>query len=372
LKKLENKKTLTDASLLITEACVQSGADAFIGYPITPSNRFYAYGTKRFPLFLAGPDEITVMQWMSGLSCSGKFPVTATAFPGFALMLEGFNMAYMMELPMLLILTQRLGPSTGSATTGAQGDLSLLNGCISGGYPVPVFCPSNFKDAWELTYEAIKTAVEFRTPVVLLTSKEMVMTLKSFDLSALPKIKPVTRTLKEIEVPYKSYKANTELIPPFLPVGNDEYQVRFNASTHDNEGLIRKGNSESLSNTKRLKEKFEKRINEISFYELDEDEGSKNLIVTYGISAEAARDIVQKLRSKGKIVSLLIVKTLLPVSKKIIGIIESYENVTFVEENISGQYEEIIFGALSKEHINKVNKIGSLISPSDIEKELAL
>ena len=47
-------------------------------------------------------------------------------------MVESLNMAFMMELPMVLIIVQRLGPSTGSATTGAQGDLSLLNGIISG------------------------------------------------------------------------------------------------------------------------------------------------------------------------------------------------------------------------------------------------
>ena len=367
-----NKKVITDASLIITEACVQSGADAFIGYPITPSNRFYSYGTKRFPLFLAGPDEITVLQWMSGLATTGKFPVTATAFPGFALMLESFNMAYMMELPMLIILTQRLGPSTGSATTGAQGDLSLLNGCISGSYPVPVFCPSNFEDAWTLTHEAIKTAVKFRTPVILLTSKEMVMTQKSFDLNALPEIKPFDNSTKKIEYPYQSYKADENLVPLFIPVGNDEHQVRINSSTHDNEGLIRKGNPESLANTIRLKEKFEKRIDDITFYELDKDEGNENLIVTYGISTEAARDTLLNLRFQGKKASLLVVKTLLPVPKKIIEIINSYKDVTFVEENISGQYEQILFGTASKENIHRVNKIGSLISPTEIEKELAL
>jgi len=367
-----SNKVLTDASLLITEACVQSGADAFIGYPITPSNRFYTYGTKRYPLFLAGPDEITVLQWMAGLACAGKFPVTATAFPGFALMLEGFNMAYMMELPMLIILTQRLGPSTGSATTGAQGDLSFLDGCISGGYPAPVFCPSNFEDAWELARESIKTAIRFRTPVILLTSKEMVMTQKSFDLSTLSKIMPVSRIITDVELPYESYRANDDLVPPFIPVGNDNCQVRINSSTHDNEGLIRKGNPESLANTKRLKEKFEKRINEITFYDLDEDKGSEHLIVTYGISTEAARDTVLNLRGQGKKVSLLVVKTLLPVPKGIIEIITSYKNITFAEENISGQYEKIIYGTASKDHVNSVNKIGSLISPTEIEKELAL
>ena len=162
------------------------------------------------------------------------------------------------------------------------------------------------------------------------------------------------------------------MVPPFIPVGNEEHQVRINSSTHDNEGLIRKGNPESLANTKRLKEKFEKRIDEITFYELNEDEGSERLIVTYGISTEAARDTVINLRAKGEKVSLLVVKTLLPVPKKIIEIINSYKNVTFVEENISGQYEQIIYGAASKENVKRVNKIGSLISPTEIEKELAL
>ncbi|MEZ4908649.1 MAG: hypothetical protein R2771_13645 [Saprospiraceae bacterium] len=202
----EQQMVITDASLIITEAAVQSGADVFIGYPITPSNRFYQYSSKRFPAFLAGPDEITVMQWMSGFSASGKFPVTSTAFPGLALMAEGLNMAYAMELPMLLILTQRLGPSTGSATTGAEGDLMFLNGLISGFYPIPVLTHSDFEDAWEITNEAIKLALKLKTPVVLLTSKELVMTNKSFDISTLKNIDKVEKFNNEIIEPFLTYK----------------------------------------------------------------------------------------------------------------------------------------------------------------------
>src|SRR3990172_3117104 len=131
--------SLIDASRIITESCVQSGAEVFVGYPITPTNLVYSYSFERFPVALPAPDEITTLQWMSGFSSVGKFPVTATSFPGYALMLESINMAFMMELPMLIILSQRLGPSTGSATTGAQGDLLLLRSSISGGFPIPVF-----------------------------------------------------------------------------------------------------------------------------------------------------------------------------------------------------------------------------------------
>jgi len=371
MMKLENKikkMVYTDASMIITEACVKAGSDVFIGYPITPSNRFYQYGTQRFPAFLAGPDEITVMQWMAGFSAAGKFPVTATAFPGLALMAEGLNMAYAMELPMLLILTQRLGPSTGSATTGAQGDLMFLNGLISGKYPIPVFSHSDFEDAWDMTYEAIKTAMKFRTPTVLLTSKELVMTNKSFDLNKLKEIKPVEKFSTEVIEPFEPYKTGDELVPAYIPLGDKKYQVRINASTHNNAGLIKKNDPESMANTRRLKEKFEKRIDEYTFYDYDKEQGAKKLIVTYGISADASRDAVVKLREEGEKVSLLIVKTLLPVPGVILDIINDYENIIFVEENISGIYKEIIFGINENSKVSSVNKIGNLISPSEIIK----
>lgn len=363
-----SKTVLIDASKIITEALVQSGADVFIGYPITPSNLFYSYSKQRFPQFLAGPDEISVLQWMSGYSAAGKLPVTATAFPGLALMTETLNMAYMMELPMVLIITQRLGPSTGSATTGAQGDLKFLDGVISGGLPLPIFSPSNFNDAWTLAHEALKTAVKFRTPVILLTSKEMVMTQKSFDISTLEPLEKVDRTTKPYEKPYQTYKAGADLVPAFLPLGNDEAQVRFNSSTHNNYGLIGKNDAESLGNTRRLREKLEKRIDEFTFFDYDAQPDAQDLIVSWGISADASRDAVANLRKSGKKVSLLVVKTMLPVPPKVFEIIEKYERITFAEENMTGMYKEMLFGKQNSKKIKTATKFGTMLSPREIEK----
>lgn len=369
LRKTQSKKNvLIDASKIMTEALVQSGADVFIAYPITPSNKFYTYGQMRFPEFLAGPDEITVLQWMSGYAAAGKLPVSATAFPGLALMTESLNMAYMMELPMVLIITQRLGPSTGSATTGAQGDLKFLDGVISGGFPIPIFSPSDFNDAWTLSNEAVKTAVAFRTPVIILTSKEMVMTQKSFDVNTLKPFEKVDRTPKEFEPPYMPYKSGKDRVPTFYPVGNDEHEVRFNSSTHDNEGLIRKGNPESMANTMRLREKLEKRIDEFAFFDLDSEEGADDLIISWGVSADAARDAVTSMRIKGKKISLLVVKTISPISPKIYAIIDSYETVIFAEENMTGQYKEMLFGKRNSSKIKTATKFGGMLTPSEIEK----
>ncbi|HAN78294.1 MAG TPA: pyruvate flavodoxin/ferredoxin oxidoreductase, partial [Bacteroidales bacterium] len=177
------KKVFVDASRLITEACVQAGADVFIGYPITPANLLYSYAVARYPEMMAAPDEITTLQWMSGFAAAGKIPVTATSFPGYALMIESIGMAHMMELPMVIILVQRLGPATGTATCGAQGDINVIHGSLSGGYQLPTLCASNYDDCWTLAGKAVHLAAELRSPVVLLTSKEMIMTLRSYDWS---------------------------------------------------------------------------------------------------------------------------------------------------------------------------------------------
>ncbi len=368
----KSKSLLLDGSLLVTEAMVQAGAEVFVGYPITPANLLYAYGRQRFPMFFHAPDEITALQWITGFSAAGKTAVTATSFPGFALMIETLNMAYMMEMPMVIVLVQRLGPSTGSATAGAQGDLLLLRSCISGGHPLPVLCPSDNKDCWELAAESISLSHKLRTPVILLTSKEMMMTVGSFDISQLQEITPIEKKYYKSEEPYKPYLPDENMVPPMLPLGNDKHQVRINASTHDADGMIKKATVEALSNTRRLNEKVKKRIDEYTFFTLDEEVSSDILIVAYGISAAAARDAAGIIRNDGQKVSLLIVKTLLPVPPQILDIFERFTNIIFVEENIDGSYREIIYGQRPSGNIRGVNKFGQMISPSEIVKEVKL
>ena len=365
----ETKYALIDGSMIITEALVRAGADIFVGYPITPSNRFYTYGQKRFPSFYPAPDEISVLQWMSGAAATGKIPVTATAFPGLALMIESLNMAYAMELPMVLVLTQRLGPSTGSATIGAQGDLGIVNGIISG-FPIPTFCPSNFEDCWTLSYKAVETAVKLRTPVILLTSKEMVMTSKSFDISIFPDLNPIKNDSPKIKGDYKSYKAGQDLIAPFLSVTNNQHQVRINASMHDESGRIVK-NEESLTVSRRLKDKIMLKSSELAFFDYIKEKGAHKLIISYGISSLAALDALEEIRAGAQKVSLLILKTLIPLDEKIYDIIDSYDEVLIVEENINGQLKEMIFGKRNTKKVKSLNKFGSMIAPSEIVNKFA-
>ncbi len=359
------KEVILDDSRVIMESLAQAGADTYIGYPITPSNAMYLYASQRFQYMLPAPDEISTLQYMSGLAAVGHLPVTATSFPGFALMLESINMAYMMELPMIIILTQRLGPATGTATAGAQGDVALLRGMISGGHPIPVVCPSSIEDCWELSAKAVQMAVELRCPVVILSSKERANTNRNFDISKLKPIEPIKRTYYEGKDEYIPYKYNDSLVPEFLPVSNNKHQVRITASTHDQKGIIQHTNEEAMRNTVRLEMKINNYIDQHHFYYLNK-KGSDTLVVSYGITANAAEEAVLKLEQQGKKVDFLIVKTLLPVASKINDIIHSYKKIVFAEDNINGQYAKIIFGDRLPNNVSFVGAIGKMLSPNEI------
>jgi 2-oxoglutarate ferredoxin oxidoreductase subunit alpha len=366
----KSTKVLLEGSLLIIEALAQAGADVFIGYPITPANYLYQHGSKRFPIALAAPDEITTLQWMSGFAASGHIPITATSFPGFALMIESINMAYMMELPLVIVLAQRLGPSTGSATVGAQGDINLVHGAISGGYSLPTLCISNLDDCWALSAEAVKWAVNMRSPVVLLTSKEIAMTHQSYDLSSLPHIGKVIHDQYSGSDKYLSYAPAENLVPPFLPVGNTDHQVRINASTHDKRGILQNSTPESLENTKRLQYKLEKNLDSFTFYELDEEKNANALIVSYGITSQAARDAADILRSQGKKVSCLILKTLFPTPPVYREVMDRYDRIVFAEENLTGQMSSLLMGKGKNQKLRNVNAIGRIITPEEITREV--
>jgi 2-oxoglutarate ferredoxin oxidoreductase subunit alpha len=371
--------SLVDGSKLIVEALALSGVEAFVSYPITPANWINQYASQRFPTMILAPDEISVAQWIAGLSSAGKLSATATSFPGLALMIESINMSFMMELPMIIVIAQRLGPSTGSATVGAQGDLMLLNGLISGGYNLPVFSISNLHDCWTVTEKAVHAAVELRTPVILLTSKEMIMTSRSIDLSSLPTLKKAEFNYYKGPQPYIPYDTDEKLVPPFLSLTNNEHQVRINSSTHDDTGTIKKATKAALGNTIRLHNKIQRRMSEFLMYEYDQDQEHDYeqeqkrsidvLIVSYDITAEAARDAVRQLRKSGITVSALYVKSIIPFPKQLMAIINEYQNVIFAEENLTGLLVKMIYGINPPDKIYKVTKIGAMITPQEIIKE---
>lgn len=157
----------------IVAAGVQMECDVFLGaYPITPASevlhevaRFRHFGVKTFQ----AEDEIAAVSSTIGAAFAGQLAVTVSSGPGFVLKQEALGLAVMVELPLVAINVQRAGPSTGSPTKTEQGDLlAALFGRHSES-PLPILAASTPGDCFHTTLEAFRMAVEYMTPVVVLS-----------------------------------------------------------------------------------------------------------------------------------------------------------------------------------------------------------
>ncbi len=166
---------LRSGNQMMAEGALQAGCMFFAGYPITPATGIFKTMIDLLPakggIALSAPDEISAIAYCIGASMRGSRSMTATSGPGWALMIESVQYALMTETPLVVSLVQRLGPSTGGATQGAQGDVLLAEFCTSGGYTLPVLCPTNASECYELTILAFTWAELLRMPVILLSAR---------------------------------------------------------------------------------------------------------------------------------------------------------------------------------------------------------
>jgi 2-oxoglutarate/2-oxoacid ferredoxin oxidoreductase subunit alpha len=169
---------------------------------------------------------------------------------------------------------------------------------------------------------------------------------------------------------YFPYKPGPDGVPPFLPLAQNRHQIRLTASTHDMKGILRNYSVESVNNTKRLKNKIVDNLDSYTLYEADEVEGAETMIISWDISAQAAREAAARLKSEGKLVSLLIAKTLLPVPGVYLNILKKYKRIIVAEENLDGQLRQILFGKAGRNGLSGVNSIGSMINPESIMSEV--
>ena len=190
------------------------------------------------------------------------------------------------------------------------------------------------------------------------------MTQRSLDLGQLSQLEAVRRHFYTGSGPYRPYDAGEGLVPPFLPVGNREHQVRLTASIHDSDGLLRSITDVVLENTRRLQIKVE--VETPVLYDLDEQDGAQTLVVTYGVTSGAAREAVAALQARERAVSLLIVRTLAPISQVYYEILERYSHVVIVEENLRGQLAHLLYGHQLPSHVRSIGGIGRLVRPDQI------
>jgi 2-oxoglutarate ferredoxin oxidoreductase subunit alpha len=346
-----------------------AGCDFFAGYPITPASPILQMMMTELParggVAIQGEDEIASIGMCIGATLGGARAFTATSGPGISLYSENIGLAIIGEVPLVIVDVQRLGPATGGATTVGQGDVQFVRWGTAGGYPIIALAPSTVEECYTLTMRAFDLAERFRCPVFLLTDKDLNLTMRTVDPADLAgqEVRPRERR-KGDEGPQYRYQPPGG-VPPIGRYGDEV--IRFTGSSHTEDAVITKNPATVGALNEHLAAKIEDHIDEIEMVTRDHQDGSTALILTYGVTAGAARAAVKEIRSGGREVSLLVVQSLWPVPERAIGgALEGIERVVVPELNL-GQYRREIERIAGGRPIVGVNRVdGKLITPEQI------
>jgi len=356
-----------DGSEAIAIGAMHAGCDFFAGYPITPASGVLELMMRHLPpsggVAIQGEDELASIGFCIGAAMAGAKALTVTSGPGMSLYSENIGLATMGEVPLVIVDVQRMGPATGGATTTAEGDVQFVRWITSGGYPLVVYAATNHADAYRLTIEAFNTAERLRTPVIVLSSKDLALTSDTVDFGDFRRPEAVVRAPGD-RVPYAFFRPQD--VPGFLAVG-DRRLARFTGSMHDERGVITTDTPLVERKLRHLVEKIESRADELAIVDADLQEGARALVVAYGTPARAAREAVRRARASGRMLSLLVLQTLYPVPETAIRRALGGIDRVVVPELNSGQYAREIW-LLAPECVRApVNRIdGTLIDPEEI------
>ncbi len=191
----------------------QSRLPLFYGsYPITPASdilhelsKHKNFGVRTFQ----AEDEIAAVGSAIGASFAGNLAVTGTSGPGLALKSEGISLAVSLELPMVIVDVQRAGPATGMPTKPEQSDLLFAMYGRHGESPLPVVAVATPSDAFETTFEAVRLAVKYMTPVLLLSDNHIANGSEPWQL-------PDVSDLPDISVPFATTSVGNGHFLPYL------------------------------------------------------------------------------------------------------------------------------------------------------------
>lgn len=365
--------TLLEGNEAVAWGAYHAGCDFFAGYPITPATTILNTMMNLLPphghICIQGEDEIASIGFCLGASMTGKKVMTATSGPGISLYSENISFAIGSEIPIVIIDVQRLGPSTGSATKGSDGDIEFLRWGNSSGLPVIVLAPTDVTDCYLLTAHAFNLAETFRCPVFIASNKEIGMTRESVDLDAIDLPPMVQRTTAPDGDPYLPFLASAPSgVPDFMPIGGETI-ARQTSSTHGPDGYITVDPDVIAQSQERLRSKLETALDTFTFFEEQHAPDAEILVITYGISARSALAASKKLSHSKTPVSVLALKTLWPIPEALIKQkAAEYNQVVVIEMNL-GQYVHEIRRILCDHSVSFLGQMdGNLITPSQIEE----
>jgi 2-oxoglutarate/2-oxoacid ferredoxin oxidoreductase subunit alpha len=204
-------------------ACELAGLPLFLGsYPITPASdilhelsKHKRFGVRTFQ----AEDEISGVGAALGASFGGALGITTTSGPGMCLKAETIGLAAAVELPLIICDIQRAGPSTGMPTKTEQADLLMALYGRNGESPVVVLAPSTPGDCFTIAFEAVRIAIKYRTPVIILSDGYLANGSEPWRIPDVSELPDLRTEFAFASAPASA--AGTGTAEPFLPFLRD-------------------------------------------------------------------------------------------------------------------------------------------------------
>ena len=318
-----------------------AGLQPFLGsYPITPASGILealaAYKNFGVITFQA-EDEIAAICSALGSAYAGCLGITTTSGPGMALKTECMGLAVSVELPLVIVNVQRGGPSTGLPTKTEQADLFQAIFGRNGEAPIPVLAASTPSDAFECAVEACRIAVQYMTPVILLTDGYIANGAEPWRLPELRDLKPFPAQFltQPPEGGFQPFSRNQLNARPWVKPGTPglEHRIGGIEKAHQTGHISYDPENHEFMCKMRLQKVMGIR-DSIPTPPVQGDPDGDVLVLGWGSTRGAITSAVEELRKKGRKVSQLHLRHMWPLPKGLETIFARYRAVLVPEMNL--------------------------------------
>ncbi len=334
---------------------VRAGCKFYAAYPMTPATpllHFMAPLDREYTMIvIQAENEIAAINMVAGASFAGVRAMTATSGGGFCLMSEGLGMSGMTETPVVVMLAQRPGPSTGLPTYSGQGDLRFAIHASQGEFPRVVIAPGDVEECFYKTGEAFNLAEKFQIPAIIITDKYLAEshgTAEPFDQSRIGIDRGLLLT-EEVYVgdeEYQRHRLTEGGVSPRAIPGMKRAIVRTNADEHNESGYT----TEDPELTTKMNDKRFMKLNalmkELETYERVKLYGPEEADVTilgWGSTKGPIRESMKLLGKEGLKINYLQIIYLNPFPiAEVQEVLKKAKKAIVVENNKTSQLSSLI------------------------------
>jgi len=368
----------------IALGALAAGTRLMAAYPITPASEIMEYLIKKLPNFggtvIQTEDEIAAATMAIGANFGGVRAFTASAGPGLSLMMEAIGLSGMTEQPLVVVDTQRGGPSTGLPTKQEQSDLMAMLYGTHGEIPKVVIAPSTMEEAFFDTIQAFNIAEELQLPVILMTDLQLSLGKQSVEPFDYNKIeirrgKIVTDDIEEAadKAYFKRYENTEDGISPRVLPGTLNGIHHVTGVEHDETGKP----SEATGNRQVQMDKRFRKLEALKFdnpvFSNAPHEEADILLVGFNSTRGAIEEVQERLNAQGMKVNHAHIRLIHPFpSAEVAPLVAKAKKVIVVENNYTGQLANIMkmnIGGHDKiETITKYN--GTPFLPGELENRV--